>query len=146
MSLILHNANIITMDYYQPLTDAVVIEDGRIVGIGYDTDVCHGLTAHTRVIDCRGGTLLPGFIDAHCHFLAYAASLLSVDLANASSIGDVQEALRIRAEHLPPNRWLRAVGLDETALAENRAPTRRNSTRLCLTACPRSPSHRPRLS
>jgi predicted amidohydrolase YtcJ len=111
MSLILHNANIITMDYYQPLTDAVVIEDGRIVGIGYDTDVCHGLTAHTRVIDCRRGTLLPGFIDYHRHFVG-AASLMSAT-TNLSYQRHSRGAASSRL-HVRPGRWP-APGMDDGA-------------------------------
>ena len=70
--------------------------------------------------------MLPGFIDAHCHLLAYAASLLSVDCSPAavSSIADIQAAIRRRAESTPAGRWIRAVGYSEVDLAEGRHPTR----------------------
>ncbi|MDI6857987.1 MAG: amidohydrolase [Dehalococcoidia bacterium] len=82
----------------------------------------------TRVIDCGGRTVIPGFIDAHCHLLAYAASLLSLDVSprSVASVADIQRILRDRASKTPPGDWIRAVGYDETALAEKRHPTRRD--------------------
>ena len=126
MALILHNADVITMDAARPRARAVAVEDGRIVAVGSDAEVAPFRSAGSRLIDCRGGALLPGFIDAHCHLLAYAASLLSIDCSPAavSSIGDIQRLLRDRAAQTPPGRWLRAAGYDETALAEGRHPTR----------------------
>jgi predicted amidohydrolase YtcJ len=70
--------------------------------------------------------VLPGFIDAHCHVLAYAANLLAVDCSPdaVSSIGDIQAAVRRQAEVTPAGRWIRAVGYSEIDLAEGRHPTR----------------------
>jgi imidazolonepropionase-like amidohydrolase len=52
---------------------AVVIQDGRIVAAGPRTQV--EIPSNTNTIDVRGGTILPGFINAHVH-LAYSVSRL----------------------------------------------------------------------
>ena len=80
----------------------------------------------TRAIDCQGGTLVPGFHDAHCHILAAAASLLAVDCSPAavSSIEDIKERIRERAADAPPDGWIRGVGYNEFYLSEKRHPTR----------------------
>jgi predicted amidohydrolase YtcJ len=125
--LILHNANVIPMDPALPQrAQALAVAGGRILAVGSAEAVARHRAADTRLIDCRGLTLLPGFIDAHCHLLAYAAALLSVDCSPAavSSIGDIQAALRARADATAPGAWVRAVGYDESALAERRHPTR----------------------
>src|SRR4051794_9945393 len=45
-----------------PAAGDVVVEDGRIVGVG------PGLDGDDE-IDCSGRTVLPGFIDSHVHFM-----------------------------------------------------------------------------
>jgi len=115
------------MDRQRPRAEAVAVQGERILAVGSDAEIrCQARSAHAEVIDCRGQALLPGFIDAHCHVLAYAASLLAVDCSPdaVSSIGDIQAALRRQAEVTPAGRWLRAVGYSEVDLAEGRHPTR----------------------
>jgi predicted amidohydrolase YtcJ len=126
MDLILHNAEVTTMDASRPRAQAVAVRAGRIAAVGSDTEVARLRTAGTRLIDCRGEAVLPAFIDAHGHLLAYAASLLSVDCTPAAvaSIGDIQSAIRRRAGSTPEGRWIRAFGYEETALAEARHPNR----------------------
>ncbi|MGB6838586.1 MAG: amidohydrolase [Dehalococcoidia bacterium] len=126
MDLILHNAEVITMDTQRPRAQAVAVRAGRIAAVGSEGEVAPLRTAETRLVDCRGEALLPAFIDAHGHLLAYAASLLSVDCTPAAvaSIADIQRAVRQRAEATPEERWIRAFGYEETALAEGRHPNR----------------------
>ncbi len=125
--LILHNADVVPMDPALPeRAQAVAVAGGRILSVGAAAQVARHRAPETRLVDCRGLTLLPGFIDAHCHLLAYAAALLSLDCSPSAvaSISDMQAALRARAEATPPGNWIRAVGYDEWALAEGRHPTR----------------------
>ena len=112
------------MDPERPRAEAVAVRGGRIVAVGTVADARRALDADPKLVDCAGGELLPAFIDAHCHLLAYAASLRSVDCSNAYSISEIQRLIRARAAELPKGRWLRAVGYEETALAERRHPNR----------------------
>jgi predicted amidohydrolase YtcJ len=115
------------MDPRRPRAQAVAVEGERILAVGSDAEIRRqARSANAEVIDCRGRAVLPGFIDAHCHVLAYAASLLAVDCSPdaVSSIGDIQAAVRRQAEVTPAGRWIRAVGYSEVDLAEGRHPTR----------------------
>jgi len=114
------------MDAARPRAEAVAVEGERILAVGSGGDARAHVGLRTEVIDCGDRAVLPGFIDGHCHLLAYAASLLSVDCSPAavSSIGDIQAAIRQRAEGTPTGRWVRAVGYSEVDLAEERHPTR----------------------
>jgi len=114
------------MDPARPQAEAVAVHDGRIVAAGSDAEVGEALDRDAERIDCGGAVLLPAFIDAHCHLLAYAASLRSVDCAGARSIAEVQEAIRRRAAETPAGRWIRAFGYEETSLVEGRHPDRRD--------------------
>jgi predicted amidohydrolase YtcJ len=98
----------------------------RIAWVGPERDLAGLSPRRTKVIDCRGGTVVPGLIDAHCHVLAYASSLLAVDCGpNAlGSISDIKTAIRGRARSTPPGGWVRGSGYDDFSLVEKRHPTR----------------------
>jgi len=50
----------------------VAVSDDRITRVGAGSEWRLLATKSCKVIDCQGGTLLPGFVDAHCHPLAIA--------------------------------------------------------------------------
>ena len=75
MSIILFlNGNIYTMDAAQPRAQALAIDtiSGRILAVGDSDEVRRVGDRYAELVDLRGKTLLPGFIDAHIH-LMYAA-------------------------------------------------------------------------
>ena len=123
---VLTNARVLTMSPTRPLAEAVAIAGDRIVWVGTSDDAESFLRSGTAVVDCAGGTLLPGFHDAHIHLLAYASALAGVDCGPdaVSSIDDLKSAIRRRASNTSVGEWIRASGYDETALAEARHPTR----------------------
>ena len=123
---LLHNALVLTMTPERPRAEAVAVRDGRIAALGSEPEAAGALDGNAERIDCAGGVLLPAFIDAHCHLLAYAASLRSVDCSAARSIAEIQRLVRERAAGAAAGGWVRAFGYEETALAEGRHPTRRD--------------------
>ena len=125
-NLILFNARVITLNEGQPIAEAVAVRGDKIAWVGSNIELDSQTKKNVAVIDCQGQTLVPGFIDAHCHILAYASSLLAVDCSPAAvaSIAEIQQALRDRAYHTPKGQWIRAVGYDEFALKERRHPSR----------------------
>ncbi|MBM4445676.1 MAG: amidohydrolase, partial [Chloroflexi bacterium] len=130
-NLILRKANVITLDGARPRAGAVAVGGGRILAVGTDSDMEPVRGPRTEVIDCRGGTVLPGFNDAHCHPLALAASLLGVDCGPSAvkSIGDIEARIREQAARVPPGAWIRGSGYNEFFLAEKRHPHRRDLDR-----------------
>ena len=104
----------------------VAVTGGRILALG-GGDGWKGLRGPgTRVVDCAGMTLVPGFVDAHCHLLALASSLRAVDCRAeaAGSVSRIVELLKVRAGATPQGEWVRGAGYDEFYLAEGRHPTR----------------------
>ncbi len=126
--LILTNARVLTMDRHRPGAEAVAVKDGRVQRVGRTSDLSVLKSGGVKVIDCGGGTLMPGFHDAHLHLLAYAASLLAVDCrpSSVNSIGEIARKIGDKASRTSAGEWIRATGYDETSLREGRHPTRRD--------------------
>jgi imidazolonepropionase-like amidohydrolase len=72
MSLSIVNAMVFDGESADLLDGPVHMENGRIVDIG-------GSFAADQVIDARGGTVLPGLIDAHCHAYGIALDMLEIE-------------------------------------------------------------------
>ena len=125
-NLVLHNANVFTLDPSVPRVASVVCNGGVI------TSMDEGVVTRALVlggyveVDCEGRAVLPGFIDSHVHFLAYASSLTAVDCSpkSVSSIQELATALHTRAQVTPEGEWVRGAGYDEFRLIERRHPTR----------------------
>jgi predicted amidohydrolase YtcJ len=115
------------MDPAQPEADLVAVTGNRITAIGPNDAVEKLRTPGTRIVDCHGATLLPGFIDAHCHLHAYAEALVSLNFsprASIHSILDIQDRLREFVISRRPGTWIRGKGYNEFYIAENRHPNR----------------------
>lgn len=125
-SLILHNARVITMDPQQPRAEAVAVVGERIAAVGSNDEALSLRSTGTRLIDCRGLTLLPGLHDAHCHLLPTVSSLSGLDCHpnRAGSLDALFQSIRKRAAQVPPGRWIRGFGLDPGQMREGRFPTR----------------------
>jgi len=125
--LLLTRANIITMDIKRPRAQMVAINGDKISLVGDDEP--EGVKgARTRVIDCQGRTVVPGFNDAHCHVFSFVRKLLSLDLSPSAvgSISDIKVAISRQAQNTPRGRWITGTDYNEFYLAEKRHPTRRD--------------------
>ena len=82
--VILKNANVLTMDAGFPTGEMVAIAGDKIMAVGGKEDVASVAGAGTGTIDCGGGTVVPGFNDAHLHLFSLIRKLLSIDLSPAA--------------------------------------------------------------
>ena len=104
--LVIVNASVHTMDQTQPTAGAVAVLGNRIVAVGATPDIRTLAGARTRVIDAGGKLVLPGFNDAHVHFLSGGFSLANVDLRDATSPEEMARRLKAYAAKLPKGRWI----------------------------------------
>ncbi|HEX8071350.1 MAG TPA: amidohydrolase [Pyrinomonadaceae bacterium] len=104
--LVVVNANVRTMDKARPAAEAVAVYGNRIVAVGTTTEVRRLVGPRTRVIAARGALVLPGFNDAHVHFIDGGYHLASVQLRDAASPAEFAESIRRYAAKLPPGRWI----------------------------------------
>ena len=120
------NARVLTMDPRRPSASTVVIIGNTIAAVGDNSLADEWPGNRARTIDCQGLTLIPGLIDSHCHILAQAAAMQSLDCGpdSVSSISELTQVIRQRAAETPAGGWIRGYGYDDTSLAEGRHPTR----------------------
>lgn len=124
--LILKNAHVITMDSHQPMAQLVAAKNGRIAFVGDNGALDEWQGPRTKVIDCAGKTVTPGFDDAHCHIYSFVRKLLSIDLSEPSikNINDIRTAIKRKVGKTPPGDWITATDYNDFTLAERRHPTR----------------------
>jgi len=118
--LILRNGQVITIDPRQPAAEAVAIAGDRILAVGSNADIDALAVAGTKKIDLGGSTVVPGFIDGHCHPAYSGRRHLRFIDCDLRSIKAIQDAVRERAAKTPPGEWVVGFKYDDTKTAERR--------------------------
>jgi predicted amidohydrolase YtcJ len=67
--VIYFNGKVITLDDNSSIYQAVAIKKHIILAVGSDEDILKLADSHTKLINLNGKTMLPGFYDAHSHFI-----------------------------------------------------------------------------
>ena len=102
--LIITNAKIWTVDKTRPHAEALAVLGDRIVAVGSATEVDTWHGPQTKVLDAQGKLLLPGFNDAHVHFVDGGDHLKAVQLKDAASPEEFARKIGERAKHHGPGR------------------------------------------
>ncbi|MGE5205803.1 MAG: amidohydrolase [Chlamydiota bacterium] len=122
--LIITNAKVYTVDKQQPRAEAVAVLGERIVAVGSASAIDAWRGPGTRVIDAGGRLVLPGFNDAHVHFMDSGLGLASVQLKDASSPQEFAERIAQFAQKQPKGRWILGGTWDEQRWTPPQLPTR----------------------
>ncbi len=122
--LIIHNAKIWTVDHARPQAEAVAVLGDLIVAVGSNQEVDAWRGAETRVVDAEGRRLLPGFNDAHLHFMSGGSQLDNVQLNDATSPEEFVRRIGGRAARMSKGEWLVGGDWDEMKWSPARVPTK----------------------
>jgi len=122
--LIVTNARIWTVDPALPTAQAVAIIGDRIVAVGSSAEIDAWRGSQTHVIDASGKRLVPGFNDAHVHFVDGGEQLDSVQLTDATSSDEFVRRIAAFARALPNGDWIKEGDWDETKWIPAQLPTR----------------------
>ena len=112
--LVIKNAKVWTGDKSLPIAQAVAVLGDRIVAVGLNGDAEAWRGPSTKVIDGGGKLLLPGFNDAHVHFVSGGQQLDNVQLNDATSPQEFARRIAIRAKITPKGEWILGGNWDET--------------------------------
>jgi predicted amidohydrolase YtcJ len=108
--LLILNGKVYSASNAAPFHEAVAIRGNTIASVGRSADLERLRGPNTEVIDARGRAVVPGFNDSHVHFLSGSLGLQHVDLANITSLREIQDKIRGFAAARPNQPWVRGRG------------------------------------
>ncbi len=114
-TLAIVGGSVYTGDPGNPVAEAVAVEGERILAVGSEGDIRPVVANATRVIDARGATVLPGFIDAHNH-VRLGSNPGAVALAGARTLVDIRERIDAWAQAHPDAAWIEGEGWNYAAV------------------------------
>ena len=106
------------------MISSLAVRGDRIIAVGSSADVMPLKGDRTRCIDLNGDLVVPGFNDAHLHFVAGGFSLLRIDLHNAKDQQDFRRLVQEYAAKQPPGRWITGGRWDHESWPEKQWPTK----------------------
>jgi hypothetical protein len=124
---------ILTMNDKAMRAEAVAVAGGKIIAVGSRSDVMKLRGPATQLVDLAGGTLVPGFVDAHGHVVlgglqALSANLLAPPDGKVQDIATLQQTLRdwarSNAAAVEKAKVIIGFGYDPSQLKERRHPTK----------------------
>ncbi|MFX4297952.1 MULTISPECIES: amidohydrolase [Roseobacteraceae] len=122
--IIIYNGHLITFDPDLPQAQALAISNGRITAIGDDAMVKGLGNDDTRMIDAKGGTVLPGFIDSHVHLFGGSVELSQLSLYGVNGLDEMKQAIVPYADANPDDALVFCVMADYGILGTGHTLTR----------------------
>lgn len=122
VDLIVLNANVYTVDGDFSKADAFAVKGGKFIAVGNATAIREQYTSN-QIVDAEGKTIIPGIIDAHCHFNGLGLNQTVVDLVGTTSYEEVLErVLQFYEEN--PSEFILGRGWDQNDWEVKEFPTK----------------------
>jgi predicted amidohydrolase YtcJ len=118
-------ANIITVVNQKPRAEAIGIKGEKIVSVGTVSEIEASSGKGTKVLDLKGKTVRPGFIDSHTHPMGTGKNRLGVDLSTVKTVGETLEKIIERVKITPPGKLVFCPDYNRLRVAEKRYPSRK---------------------
>lgn len=126
MRKLYHHGILITMEQEGHIKEAMLIEEDSIIALGTNEELLALQQPEDQLIDLQGKTMLPGFIDAHSHFVGLANSLSQCDLSEAISFADIVSKMKtfIKEHEIPAGQWVSGNAYDHNFMIEKAHPSK----------------------
>ncbi len=121
--LVLMNGTLITVDRAAPHAEAIAITDDTIVAVGSDRDIARYVGPSTEVIDLAGRLAIPGFVEAHGHFLSLGRAKMILPLDQAGTWQDMVDMVAFAAGDIAADVWIQGRGWHQEKWSEVPAGT-----------------------
>jgi predicted amidohydrolase YtcJ len=121
---IVTNAKVWTVDPRQPRAEAVAVRGDRILAVGSTAEINPLRGPNTAVMDAGGKFLMPGFNDAHVHFVDGGRQLDAVQLNDATSAEDFARRIAEQVKKTAKGEWILGGDWDETKWTPPQLPTK----------------------
>ncbi|WP_020005052.1 amidohydrolase [Brachyspira innocens] len=133
-----HNGNILTMKGDEAsYAKAIEVRDNTIMKVAYTEEDKKSLVnnVYAEIVDLKGKTLMPSFIDAHSHMVRFAQSLTTVDLTGSTNMLEIAQKITnyIEVNKLKPDAWVVGFGYDNNLLPNKKNPDRDDLDKISTT-------------
>ena len=122
--VVFKNGSIYTNRDGAPRAEAIAVRDGRIVLVGTNLEVAPYERVAPRVVDLKGRTMLPGFVDAHVHLSGIGQREATLNLEGVASLEAFLGAVKAEVQKKKSGEWLKGRGWIETFWKPPVFPTR----------------------
>ncbi len=122
--IVFKNGNVYTANDKEPRAEAVAVKADRIIFVGSNAAAQKFVGQSTRVVDLKGGTVLPGFTDSHQHLSGVGLREMTLNLEGTTSLDDLLAKLKARVDQAKPGEWVTGRGWIETHWKPPVFPTR----------------------
>ncbi|GLU43980.1 amidohydrolase [Allomuricauda sp. NBRC 101325] len=122
VDLIVQNANVYTVDENFSKASSIAIKNGKFVAVGDAEDITQKYSAK-EVLNAEGKTIVPGLIDAHCHFYGLGMNQQIVDLVGTQSFDEVVEKV-VAFQKKRPSNFIQGRGWDQNDWEVKEFPTK----------------------
>lgn len=121
VDLIVSHAKVYTADGGFAILESFAVKQGKIVAVGTNESIALVYEADSS-LDVGGKTILPGLIDAHCHFVGYGLSLQECNLVGTKSFAEVIDRVKKFAS-TNKYEWIVGRGWDQNDWEVKEYPT-----------------------
>ncbi|MCC6865969.1 MAG: amidohydrolase [Ignavibacteria bacterium] len=111
------NGKIYTLDKNNTIVEAIAVHEGKILALGKSSELTEKYK-DAKLIDLKGKTVVPGFIDAEANLMEFSKQLSLLDLRNAHSVNEILNLVRERVKISKPDEWIGGFGWDELKLSD----------------------------
>ncbi len=129
-ALALVNGRVYTQEHASPRGQAVGVVGNRIAAVGSNEAALDVVGASADRIDLHGRTVIPGFVDAHFHLLAYCLSRERLQLEGAETLESALGLVGQAAVAAPPRAWVVGRGWDRNLWPGAAFPSRHDLDRV----------------
>jgi len=120
VDLLVYNAKIYTVDENFTKATTFAVKDGEFIAVSENSLEDYGAE---ETLDAKGKTIVPGLIDAHCHFYGLGLTQQIVNLRGTTSYDDILEKVAEFQKEKPSN-FIQGRGWDQNDWEVKEFPTK----------------------
>ncbi len=123
--LVVKNAKIVTINNDNPHAEAIAVKDEFIIAVTSDNEIEQYIEeGTTQVIDAGGRLLVPGFNDAHIHFMSGGRSMMNLDFRYVHDVKTIQQMVKEKVAQAKPGELIRGRGWEHETFPDKKWPTK----------------------
>lgn len=123
-TILVVNADIVTMDPKNESATALAFKNGRIIAIGSEKEVRSSIGDFEKIYDLEGRTITPGFIESHDHLYMSSLAQAIPDVSPYSTPTLAGALKKIKNSRPGKDGWIMAFGADQELYKEKKGPTK----------------------